>query len=101
MKYKGKTENILDVASKFKGKYALKFMDKNGKKVDVKIGIIPIELCEFQGVPLNLVVVYGFGETPMMLITNLNSDDSRICVTVCKVYLMRWRIEEYFILIFC
>ena len=96
VKYKGKTENILDVASKFKGKYALKFMDKNGKKVAVKISIIPIELCDFQGVPLNLVVVYGFGETPMMLITNLNSDDSRICVTVCKVYLMRWRIEEYF-----
>ena len=96
VKYKGKTENILEVANKFKGKYALKFKDKNGRKIDVKISIIPIELCEFQGVPLNLVVVYGFGEIPMMLITNLDSDDKRICVTVCKVYLMRWRIEEYF-----
>lgn len=96
VKYKGKTENILEVANRFKGKYALKFKDKNGIKIDVKISIIPIELCEFQGVPLNLVVVYGFGEIPMMLITNLDSDDKRICVTVCKVYLMRWRIEEYF-----
>ena len=96
VKYKGKTENILEVANKFKGKYALKFKDKNGRKIDVKISIIPIELCEFQGVSLNLVVVYGFGEIPMMLITNLDSDDKRICVTVCKVYLMRWRIEEYF-----
>jgi hypothetical protein len=96
VKYKGKTENILEVANRFKGKYALKFKDKNGRKIDVKISIIPIELCEFQGVPLNLVVVYGFGEIPMMLITNLDSDDKRICVTVCKVYLMRWRIEEYF-----
>ena len=96
VKYKGKTENILEAANRFKGKYALKFKAKNGRKIDVKISIIPIELCEFQGVPLNLVVVYGFGETPMMLITNLDSDDKRICVTVCKVYLMRWRIEEYF-----
>ncbi|WP_432650563.1 hypothetical protein [Huintestinicola sp.] len=32
----------------------------------------------------------------MMLITNLKSDDKRICTTICKVYLMRWRIEEYF-----
>ena len=96
VKYKGKTENILEVANRFKGKYALKFKDKNGRKIDVKISIIPIELCKFQDVPLNLVVVYGFGETPMMLITNLDSDDKRICVTVCKVYLMRWRIEEYF-----
>ena len=31
-----------------------------------------------------------------MLITNLSSDDKRICMAVCKVYLMRWRIEEYF-----
>ena len=94
--YKGNTHNILDVANMFKGKYALKFKNKDGKKIDVKISIIPIELCEFKGTQLNLVVVYGFGELPMMLITNLSSDDKRICVTVCKVYLMRWRIEEYF-----
>ena len=80
----------------FKGKYALKFKNKDGKKVDVKISIIPIELCEFKVTPLNLVVVHGFGELPMMLITSLSSDDKNICVDVCKVYLMRWRIEEYF-----
>ena len=41
-------------------------------------------------------MVYGFGKIPMMLITNLRSDDKRICTTICKVYLMRWRIGEYF-----
>ena len=40
--------------------------------------------------------MYGFGKIPMMLITNLKSDDKRLCIAVCKVYLMRWRIEEYF-----
>ena len=32
----------------------------------------------------------------MMLITNLKSDDRRLGVTVTKVYLMRWRIEEFY-----
>ena len=31
-----------------------------------------------------------------MLLTNLESDDKRLCVTITKVYLMRWRIEEYY-----
>ena len=31
----------------------------------------------------------------MMLLTNLKSDDDRIAVTVTKVYLLRWRIEEF------
>ena len=32
----------------------------------------------------------------MMLITNLKSDDKRLSVAVVKVYLMRWKIEEYY-----
>lgn len=45
---------------------------------------------------LNLVVCYGFGNVPMMLITKLKSDDKRLSVAVVKVYLMRWKIEEYY-----
>ncbi len=50
--YKEKTQNIFDAANKYKGKYALRFKDKSGRKVDVKISILPIELCEFKGIPL-------------------------------------------------
>ena len=94
--YKNSTVNILELANRFKGKYKLEYRDKSGMKRSVKISIIPIRLCEFRKTELNLVVVYGFGKTPMMLITNLKSDDKRLCTAVCKVYLMRWRIEEYF-----
>lgn len=94
--YKGKTINILKLANKFKGKYKLDFKDKNGVKREVKISIVPIKHCKFPENDLNLVVVHGFGETPMMLITNLRSNDKRLGVSVCKVYLMRWRIEEFF-----
>ncbi len=91
--YKNKTVNILELANKFKGKYKLEYRDKSGIKRSVKISIIPIKLCDFKNIELNLVVVYEFGATPMMLITNLKSSDNRLCSTVCKVYLMRWRAE--------
>lgn len=94
--YNGKTVNILELAKQFKGKYKLDYTDKSGIKRSVKISIIPIRLCEFKKTELNLVMVYGFGKVPMLLITNLHSSDKRICTAVCKVYLMRWRIEEYF-----
>jgi len=32
----------------------------------------------------------------MILITSLNSDDERLSVAIVKVYLMRWRIEEFY-----
>ena len=80
--YNGKTENIMSVANRFKGKYSLRFNS--------------IQLPKYKNVELQLVVVYGFGEEPMLLITNLSSDDKRIGISVCKAYLMRWRIEEYF-----
>lgn len=94
--YKGERINILDLAKRFKGKYRLDFNRKNGKKAECKISIIPIRLLCRPNDDLNMIVCYGFGEIPMMLITNLKSDDKRLSVTVTKVYLMRWRIEEFF-----
>ena len=62
---------------------------------DCKIAIVPIKLpCRPDD--LNLVICHGFGKTPMMLITNMKSDDNRLGVAVTKVYLMRWRIEEFY-----
>ena len=94
--YKNKIINILDLAKKFKGKYILNFKNKRGYEAQCKISIIPIKLPCRSDDELNLVVCYGFGKNPMMLITNLKSDDKRLPVAVVKVYLMRWRIEEYY-----
>lgn len=94
--FKGESINILKLANKFKGKYRMDYEKKNGKRGSVKISMIPVELPEFRGTVLQLVIVHGFGSAPMMLLTNLEPDDKRLCVTICKVYLMRWRIEEYF-----
>ena len=94
--YKGKRMNIMEAAHKFKGKYSLKFKKKNGMSADCKITIIPIRLVCRPKDELNLVICYGFGKEPMLLITNLRSEDKRLGVTVVKVYLMRWRIEEFY-----
>ena len=63
---------------------------------DCKITIVPIKLHCRSNKDLNLVICYGFGQLPLMLITNLKSDDNRLAVAVAKVYLMRWKIEEFY-----
>lgn len=94
--YNGETRNILEVAKLFKGKYRIDFKDKKGRTIECKTSIIPVSLPKHPKQMLNLVVVFGFGNDPMLLLTNLMSDDPRLSNTVTKVYLMRWRIEEYF-----
>ena len=91
--YDGKTHNVLDVANKYKGNYSLKFKGQNEKNIDCKISYIPVRLCEFPKQELTLIVVYGFGKIPMMLLTNLKSEEKKkVSLLVTKVYLMRWRI---------
>ena len=95
--YNGKTQNIMDVAGNYKGNYRMDFKDKHGKKIECKISYIPVRLCEFPNKTLVLVVVYSFGAQPMLLLTNLDlSEKKKLCMIATKVYLMRWRIEEYF-----
>ena len=94
--YNGKKILINALIKRFKGQFLLKFESKDGKKVNCKISIVPIELPDYPGKKLNLVVTHGFGKEPLMLLTNLERDDKRLCVTITKVYLMRWRIEEYY-----
>ena len=58
---------------------------------------LPVKLCEFPSKELTLVVVHGFGAKPMLLLSNLKMQEKkRLFHIVTKVYLMRWRIEEYF-----
>jgi len=95
--YNGKTCNIMDAASKYKGNYRMDFKDKNGKTLNCKMSCIPVRLCEFPSKELTLVAVYGFGAEPMLLLSNLKMQKKkRLRHIVTKVYLMRWRIEEYF-----
>ena len=94
--HKGKKILLSELSKRFKGKFALNFEAKNGKKSNCKISIVPVSLPDFPDVPLNLVICNGAGKEPLLLLTNLACDDKRLPVTITKVYLMRWRIEEYY-----
>ena len=75
----------------------MNFRDKSGRVVNCKMSCIPVKLCEFPTKELTFVVVYGFGADPMLLLSNLKMQEKkRLCHIVAKVYLMRWRMEEYF-----
>jgi hypothetical protein len=94
--FKGEKVILHELARAYKGKYALKFETKNGKKSDCKISIVSVSLPNYPGTPLNLVICRGLGKEPLLLPTNLANDDKRLCVTITKAYLLRWRIEEYY-----
>ena len=95
--YNGQTCNIMDVAGRYKGAYRMDFRNKGGRCVQCKMSCIPVRLCEFPAKELVLVAVYGFGSEPVLLLSNLRMQEKkRLCHIVTKVYLMRWRIEEYF-----
>lgn len=93
---KGERINILKLASKFKGKYKLDFKKQNGKKTSCKISTICISLPCKPDVELNLVICHGFGIIPMMLISSMDDKDKNLALVITKVYLLRWRIEEYY-----
>jgi len=46
--------------------------------------------------PITLVLVYGLGEKPMMLVTNRQMKGKEDVVQLVRHYMSRWRIEEYF-----
>jgi len=94
--HKGEKVLLRKLAQRFKGKYRLDFTAKDGVRKECKISIVPVSLPDYPDVKLNLVVCNGLGKDPLMLLTSLDSQDLRLCVTVTKVYLMRWRIEEYY-----
>lgn len=49
-----------------------------------------------QDMPLNMVVVYGYGEKPMKLLTNHSIKGKDDVLRILKSYITRWRIEELF-----
>jgi len=93
--YKGKSINVLKLTNRFKGKCVLECGSKKDKTY-CKVSIIPVKLPKFPNVELSLVMCYGFGKKPMMLLTSLPKNSDKIGVTLVKVYLMRWRIEEFY-----
>ena len=62
---------------------------------ELEYGVMNVALPQRPQEPLRLVVVRGFGEAPMMLLTTLARTDSRKSLwQVVEGYLTRWRVED-------
>jgi len=92
--FKGKWYKATTLMKARKGKFKTTLKFRSGEK-ECYVSFINVQITESRR-PLRLVVIYGLGEMPMMLATNrpiMGKDD---VVRICRTYLLRWRIEEYF-----
>ena len=94
--HKGKQTYINDVVRGLVCENELVFESKSGNKNTCKIGMTQILLPNIGNIRLNLVVCKQFGDKPLVLLTNLSEELEEIALRVVKVYLMRWRIEEFY-----
>jgi len=75
----------------------IKIQDGQEKTYDLRYGVEPIRLLG-RDERLDLVVLAGFGEEPMLLLTNAleGARGSRSLWWIAQIYLTRWKIEETF-----
>jgi len=94
--HKGKMTYINDIVRGMPCEYETELKGKDGKAKKCKIGMTPVTLPRMKNIRLNLVVCKEFGNDPLVLYTNLSESLEDIAVRVIKIYLMRWRIDEYY-----
>jgi len=96
--WKGKwfKATLLRDSRKGKIKTTLTFReDGEEKKETVYISHLNIKITASKN-PVNLILVYGLGQTPMMLATNRMIQGKKDVINITRTYMSRWRIEEYF-----
>ena len=66
-----------------------------GEEKECSVSVIKVQITAKKKW-INLVLVYGLGETPMMLASNIPIKSKEDVIKIARCYLDRWRIEEYF-----
>jgi hypothetical protein len=96
--YKGKLRETLELAESCKtpyGETVIKEKDGKEKPYFIHFGFRPVRLPEHPETKLWLVVVKGFGEKPLMLLTTEPMKRNRKTVWwIVQAYLTRWRVED-------
>lgn len=96
--HKGGMKNTLQLAENCKTPYASTIIkEKDGKEKvhHIQFGFVPVRLPEHPERSLWLVVVKGFGKTPLMLLTTEPMRRNRKTLWwIVEAYLTRWKIEE-------
>lgn len=94
----GIVENIAKKARRVKMKWNYKYKDKKGITRTAYTGYMKIEIPSIENKAFYLVVIKSeeFMNSPMMLLTNIKPENDEFTKIVNKVYIRRWKIEEYF-----
>lgn len=90
----GKWVFATELCNRRKGKVKLPLLYK-GKKHEAYLSHVKVQITASRN-DINLVLVYGITEHPMMLATNKEIKSKDDVINVAKMYFSRWRIEEYF-----
>ena len=93
------TDTILNLSRTLKTPYqtqVIRIKEGYEDKFNIQLGSCKVRL-DFYSEPLTLVVLKGFGEKPMMLLTNLEVEETKKGAwKVVEIYLLRWKCEETF-----
>lgn len=85
---------ITTIRDSRKGKIKMKIMFQGTEK-ECHISVMKVQITASKKW-VNLILVYGLGETPMMLASNLPIKSKEDLIKAVRCYIDRWRIEEYF-----
>lgn len=85
---------ITEIRDSHKGKIKMNLLFQ-GEEKECSVSVIKVQITAKKKW-INLVLVYGLGETPMMLASNIPIKSKEDVIKIARSYLDRWRIEEYF-----
>lgn len=85
---------ITTIRDSRKGKVKLNIFFK-GENKECYASVLKVQITA-QKKWINLILVYGLGETPMMLASNIPLKSKENLIKTVRCYIDRWKIEEYF-----
>ena len=85
---------ITTIRDSHKGKIKMNLLFQ-GEEKECSVSVIKVQITAKKKW-INLVLVYGLGETPIMLASNIPIKSKEDVIKIARCYLDRWRIEEYF-----
>lgn len=94
--FKGKKRSVEEVSKSRKWKILMKALFDDNEEYNLMLSYTKATL-PYNKEEYTLVIVYGLSEeSPMKLLTNLKIKDKKDVIRISRLYLSRWRIEEYF-----
>ena len=89
-----KWHKITTLRDSFKGKIKMKLMFQ-GEEKECSASVTRVQITA-KKTWINVIFVYGLGDTPMMIASNIPIKSKEEVIKIARLYMNRWRIEEYF-----